>query len=119
MRPLPLLALLATLLAPATLASHQAVGRCEAPNGGLGLVEVTADRPDATFYVDDRNAVTGYGTWVYVESNGIWTSHGAPGVYSDDIAAHNLQRGGASPFIPDDAEICVDEPSHDPDMFIL
>lgn len=104
---------------PAALATHQPMGRCEAPNGGLGMVEVTTGDPRATFYVDDRNSVTGYGTWVYMEANGEWTSHGGPGLFGDDVTRHNLQRGGSSPFLPDDIETCVDGAKFGPDLLVL
>jgi len=59
--------------------------------------------------VDDRN-IAGNGVWVYEETNGIWVA-GDP--------EHSLQRGGASPYLPDGAETCVDDPLVLPDQLYV
>ena len=103
--------LVAALVSPLAIASH-GVGRCDGgDNISLGMMEVGGGDPAATFYVDDRNYALGNGIWIYQESNGIYTA---------GASAHdNLQRGGASPYVPDDAEICTDVGEYDPDTLIL
>jgi hypothetical protein len=59
-------------------------------------------------YLDDENAVSGTGEWLYVESNGVWVEKG-PGVYLEGASNANLQRGGSSQIVPNDDEICIDE----------
>lgn len=120
MRPFLLLA--AALALPLVAATHQPVGRCDADGApSLGLVMITTGvpggsqlhgpNPDGVFYVDDRNQVLGNGIHFYEESNGIYV-RGEP--------HRSLQRGGgASPFFPDDAELCVDDPNVLPDTRIL
>lgn len=112
-------------------ASHTPSGRCRS-DPALGIVEFTTGDPDATFYVDDRNAVKGYGVWVYQESNFVWTSQG-PGVHTGDITAHNLQRGnkcgsyyghgygvGVGCIVADGPEICYDDiRSFSPDSLVI
>jgi hypothetical protein len=73
------------------------------PDGNIALGVVEIDTPAGTFYVDDRNYLLGNGIWLYQECNGI----------------DGLQRGGSSPILPDDNEICQDDPSVPPDCFIL
>lgn len=91
--------LAAMLLAPAALASHAPAGRCDSDGSpALGIVQVNAG-PE-TFYVDDRGQ---NGLWIYRESNGM----------------DGLQRGGASPYVPDQPETCVDDPAVMPDERIL
>lgn len=113
----PLLSAFALLLVlPFTSATHTPMGWCG--SGGepaLGIVEVTGGTPDTTFYIDDRNMVTGRGLWYYAETNGIWMGRGA-GVFRDDVAAHNVQRGVNAILMPDDHEdLCVDDPTVPPD----
>lgn len=92
--------LVASFLTPLALA--EPVGRCDGgDNIALGIVEVPT--PAGTFYVDDRNYVLGNGIWIYQESNTI----------------DHLQRGGASPYVPDDAEICTDTGDFEPDTLIF
>ena len=113
-----LLAVLAALALPAVPASHAPQGACDAKGKpALGIVEVTLGFAAGTFYVDDRNALVN-GVWVYQESGFGWTPR-APGAYRDDVAAHNLQRGGASFLVPDDTETCVDDPLVVPDALVL
>jgi len=76
------------------------------PYRGAGIVEITTGVEAGTFYLDDRNHLEGYGIWVYEETNGVWASHGLPGAFRDDLAAHNLQRGGVSML--GDEEFCFD-----------
>lgn len=117
-RILPLV-LLATLALPLAPAAHEPRGDCDA-NGkpALGIVEVTTGVALGTFYLDDRNYLEN-GIWVYQETGGNgWTARPA-GVYRDDVAAHNLQRGGASWVVPDDTETCVDDPLLLPDALIF
>jgi hypothetical protein len=91
----------------ATLPLVHASGRCDC-NGGACLGTVTigsgrANDPVPTFYVDDRNYAQGNGVWIYMESNGI----------------DGLQRGGASPFVPNDNEICWEDSIDPPDTLIF
>lgn len=110
MRPTHILAF--ALLVPLAWATHTPQGACE---GGMGMVEVTGGTAQTTLYIDDRNQVTGHGTWHYFETNGVWVGRG-PGVFGDDIAMHNLQRGPNSVIIPDDfKDVCVDDPTVVPD----
>lgn len=114
---LKVLVLVLSVLTPLTaMASHAPMGRCADP-AGVGVVEVNAG-PAGVYYVDDRGAA-GNGVWLYAESNGVYSRPEGPGVYNDDRARHNLQRGGSSPFLPDDVELCVDDPIVLPDTFIL
>ena len=86
--------MIAALAVPTVLANH-GTPRCQDDGPAIGIVEITP-APGHTYYVDD----SGDGVGVYRESNGI----------------EGLQRpGGASPYIPDDAETCFDEnaPSYD------
>lgn len=110
-------ALALALLAPFALASHTPYGICDGE--GVGIVEVTGGTPGTTFYVDDRGAHDN-GVWTYIETNGIWTGRG-PGVFADDVAAHNLQRGMALRIVPTfmDAETCVDTLGEIPDGVLI
>lgn len=99
------------LLAPLALASHTPRGACDSEGApALGIVQVNTYPGGPVFYVDDRNALVN-GVWIYAESNGQYDENGDP--------AHNLQRGGASPFVPDDNETCVDDPLVAPDTFVF
>lgn len=112
-------ALLAALALPAVPAAHAPLGDCDS-NGkpALGIVEITTGHARATFYLDDRNYLEN-GIWVYQETGGNgWTARPA-GVYADAVAAHNLQRGGASFLVPDDTETCVDDPLALPDALVF
>ena len=101
--------LVATMIAPFALATHTPQGGCDSEDTpSLGIVQV-GDGDDA-YYIDDRNYLLGNGIWVYEESNGIWVA---------DDPAHSLQRGGASAYIPDDSEICVDDPLVIPDTLYI
>lgn len=92
--------LVASFLTPLALAEPQ--GRCDGgDNVALGIIEVAT--PAATFYVDDRNYLDGNGVWVYQETNGV----------------EHLQRGGASPIVPDDSEVCTDIGDWEPDTLIF
>jgi hypothetical protein len=102
------------LLLPLT--AHASTGDCDSKGTpALGEVEIGAGDASATFYVDDRNYVLGNGLWLYQESNGIFTGGStlAPNPTGD------LQRGGSSIYVPDDNEICVDDPNVQPDQLIL
>ena len=96
-----MIALLATtLVAPFALATHTPQGGCDSGDApSLGIVQV--GEGDDAYYVDDRN---------YLLGNGIWVA---------DDPAHSLQRGGASAYIPDDSEICVDDPLVIPDVLYI
>lgn len=105
-------ALLAALLLPPALATHEPYGWCESVVPP-GIVEVTTGSEDATYYVDVRDVHLN--VWLYEETNGVWTPR-APGAYRDDAAAHNLQRGGASAL--GTYETCVDDFLDLPDRLI-
>ena len=77
---------LGALLVP--MSAH-AADPCKKGVEGRGTKQVDLPNGD-TYYVDDRGSVTGSGTWIYKESNGI------PG----------LQRGGTSDIVPDDTDKC-------------
>lgn len=95
------LAMLAALALPLS-ASAEPQGRCDGgDNIALGIITIAT--PAATFYVDDRNLPDGNGLWVYMESNG----------------HDGLQRGGASPIVPDDSEICTDVGDWEPDTLLV
>lgn len=95
-------------------ASHTPIGRCDSGNYQLGMVEISGGTAESTFYVDDRNSFTGGGTWVYHESNGIW---------SGTDVAHDLQRGGVAVWDVTGgtlgAETCTDDPNVTPDTLLL
>jgi hypothetical protein len=87
------------------LAAGEAHGDCDS-NGNIALGIVTIDAVAATIYIDDRNVVPGLGgngLWAYLESNGL------PG----------LQRGGSSPIVPDDNEVCFDDSENGPDQLLV
>ena len=98
-----LIVALVAAFAATPLAAHAAEGRCDSDGApALGIVQI--DLPDgSTYYVDDRNFVLGNGIWLYEESNSIGF----------------LQRGGASDIVPDDPEICVDDPEVIPDRLLV
>ncbi|MFA5860585.1 MAG: hypothetical protein WDA16_02715, partial [Candidatus Thermoplasmatota archaeon] len=64
-----LLPLLTTTAAPTDF--------CAGQQPALGILQVTGGTADTTFYVDDRNYVTGNGLWIYEETNGVWSGHTA------------------------------------------
>jgi len=99
--------LVTTILAPFALATHTPQGGCDSEDApALGIIQV--GEGDDAYYIDDRNLAIGNGLWVYEETNGIWVA---------GDTAHSIQRGGASPYVPDDSEICVDDPLVIPDTF--
>ena len=101
--------LVATMVAPFALATHTPQGRCDSEDSpSLGIVQVGSG--DDAYYIDDRNYALANGIWLYDETNGIWV---------DGDTAHSIQRGGASPYVPDDPEICVDDPLVIPDTFFF
>lgn len=102
--------LVTATIAPLAIAEHTPQGLCDSGDApSLGIVQI--DSPNGQiFYVDDRNYLLANGIWVYEETNGIIT----PG----DVG-HSLQRGGASAYIPDDSEICVDDPLVIPDTLYI
>lgn len=107
------------LLVPLAAGSHPTPPGCGSKgHPALGIVEVTGGTAETTVYVDDRNQVFGNGIWLYAEANGVWTPKPA-GVYAGDAVHDDLQRGGTSPIVPDDVELCVDDPRVSPDLFIL
>ncbi len=59
------------------------------------------DGNEPTLYVDDRDSLTGRGTWVYMESNGV----------------PHLQRGGTTPTGETDA--CNDGWTGEPDTLLF
>jgi hypothetical protein len=91
------------------------VGDCDVGgNPSLGVVEIDTPVADPTngggdghsngvYYLDDRNYLLGDGMWLYEETNGIG----------------GLQRGGHSNYIPDDNEICTDDPNVEPDQLLF
>jgi hypothetical protein len=89
-----------------------------------GIVQLTGGEEGSTFYVDDRNAVTGNGLWLYEESNGVWGAK-LPGVYVGDPEHRDLQRGGpwcnAVGCILLDVDACWDERALEagPDMQLI
>jgi hypothetical protein len=101
------LALLAlVLVVPAAPAS---VGDCGS-KGTPALGEMEFGNGSGAWYWDDRDYLLGNGWWFYEESNGIYVG--------GDVHA-DLQRGGSSPFEPNDNEICTDDPNVAPDMLIF
>lgn len=109
MRTLLLLATFALTTAPA-FAGHAPIGRCASEDlPAAGIVEFTGGSAGTTFYLDDRGFLEN-GVYVYAETNGIWAPHVTPGAFADDLARHNLQRGGSSPFFT------MRPPSVDPGM---
>lgn len=125
MRALPLLITAAFLAAPA-LASHTPQGRCYGNTAHFGTLELGDGTAERTFYLDDRNHLSGNGLWIYKESNGIYTPRDLPRVqywwawlYAGD---HNLQRGGAAFWSSDtlpDRDSCVDDPNVVPDTLLF
>lgn len=108
--------LAALLAAPVALAWHDEPWDCRVE----GIVEVTGGSWGTTFYLDTREDALRDGVSLYEEANGYW--HAKPaGVYRDADTEADLQRGGASPYIPDDAEIevCEDEVLLVPDLFLF
>ena len=103
------------LAVPAALAWHDRPSACPID----GVVEVTDGTPGRTFYVDLGSGGAAPDLAVYAETNGLW--HASPaGVYRGAETDGDLQRGaGASPYVPDDAALCVDDPLVIPDGFIL
>ena len=92
------LALLAvSFVAPFVAADS--TGDCDSKGTpALGIVNI-----GDTAYVDDRNYALGNGIWLYLESNNL----------------AGLQRGGSSPVVPDDNEICTDTSVNGPDQLIF
>lgn len=99
-----LLPLLAVVMLSPTLGAVPDDPECD---GGMGIVTLSAGTPESTYYVDDRNAVTGNGVYVYQESNGVWYGP----------THKSLQRGGASPYFTIH-DLCVDDPLVDPDTLV-
>lgn len=119
MSPLRALLVLALLVLPGALATHDPSGRCDSRGRqpALGIVEVTGGSADTTVYVDDRGYITGSGIWLYLETNGIWSAKSMPGIWADGVADHDLQRGGSSTMV-DETELCRDDPNVMPDLWI-
>jgi hypothetical protein len=115
-----LLVLAASFLLP--LAPHAAAGDCEAGLFATGEWEFTGGSASTTWYLDDRDYVTGNGFWIYEETNGIW-SEKLPGVYANALGYYgtfsDLQRGGSSPLVPGDNEICTDDSPAGPDQLVF
>lgn len=85
---------LALLSAFAPVAAHGGWTHC-----GDDDVEV-GSYPDVLYVLfDDEDR----GVYLYAESNGV----------------EHLQRGGTSPYIPDDNESCVEAPTMGPEMLIF
>lgn len=103
------------LAAPAAFAWHDHASACPLD----GVVEVTDGTAAHTVYVDRGDDARSPEAHLYVETNGLW--HASPaGVYAADDTDGDLQRGGgASPFIPDDVETCVDDPLVMPDGYVI
>lgn len=57
------------------------------PPSSPGVWQVTDGTAANTYYVDDRDLVTGNGVWIFEETNGIWTPK-APGVTRAPDLAH-------------------------------
>lgn len=104
------LALLSAALA-LPIVAHASTGACLSKGApALGEIEISPTNDAAsTFYVDDRNFAMGNGIWMYQESNGIFTG---------GHVAMDLQRGGSSPYVPDDNEVCTDNKDVAPDVLI-
>lgn len=102
-------------------AAHTPQGRCDgAGYPALGIIEFTGGSAETTVYVDDRNYLFSNGIWLYIESNGVWSPKALPGVFADDVADHDLQRGmWTTPWPPDDAEICTDVHDMGPDLVVF
>lgn len=118
-RVLPFLAL--ALVAPVAIAHHDTSwGACDPEYGGLGIVHVMPwpvndGHAESQFYVDDRNYAFGNGIWIYQETNGVYTG-GLEGLLHPTL---DLQRGGSSPYVPDDTDICAEVGPWEPDRLIL
>lgn len=91
----PLVALAVAALVAPFAAAHHSYGGCDADGEvALGIIEVGTGGEYTTFYVDDRNFVSGNGLWIYQESNGVY---GRDLDGDGDVDPHdNLQRGGTS-----------------------
>lgn len=100
----------------------------------LGEMEISDGTAAHTFYIDDRDYVLGSGTWIYEESNGVFTPHAAVNPPSSvqvpywwqwvfatmpNGAPQDLQRGGSSPYVPGDSDICTDPCTCQPDTLIF
>ena len=104
------IALLAATVAMPFVATAS-TGACDSKGApALGEIEIGNGDPTATFYADDRNYALGNGLWLYQEANGIFPGTGA---------ADDLQRGGSSPYVPNDNEICVDNADVQADPFFF
>lgn len=102
--------LIATISTPLALGEHTPEGLCDSGDApALGIMRFDAPN-GGIYYIDDRNYILGNGIWLYEETNGI--------IVNGDNA-HSLQRGGASAYVPDDSEICVDDPLVVPDTLIF
>jgi hypothetical protein len=118
-----LLLALPALLALATIpaqASQQYSGACGYDVLSTGFWEITDGTPSHTYYLDDHDSLLGNGTWLYVESNGVWDGD-SPGIHHD---AHfwdddNLQVGGSSWLVPGDDAICTSVGAWAPDQMIF
>lgn len=98
--------LMLALVVPVAQADHdQPACGCDGyPCAGtITIGSGRADDPLPTFYVDDRNFLLGNGVWIYMESNG----------------KDGLQRGGGTPWFPDDPKVCMDHSEHGPDMLLF
>lgn len=83
---------------------------CHGDGPALGIIEVTQGSSNSTYYVDDRGAVLGDGTYLYEESNGIWVPKPA-GLYDEVHDYSNLQPGGNSILVPGDRDYCSASPA--------
>lgn len=114
--PVPLVALIAAALVAPFAAAHHSVGYC-GPVGpaALGVIEVGAGDPAATYYFDDRGTLGGYVFWIYQEGNGVY---GTDLDGDGDVDPHdNLQRGGSGPDSV--ADPCDDPGPWHPDILIF
>lgn len=106
------------LLAVVTPNPASATGGCVDGPLATGIWEVTLGDAGDTYYLADHGL--GHGTWLYEESNFVWTPkpagvyHYAPGEPQGD-----LQEGGSSAFVPGDNAVCTDLGDWAPDTMIL
>lgn len=116
-----LMLLLITLAAPALADPYYQSGSGFCGSRGqpaLHRIELTGGSAATTIYVDDENYALGNGIWMYAETNELWVDKG-PGIYFEGLSNANLQRGGSTPLVPGDNDICMDAPGFPPDTFLL
>lgn len=103
-----LLVLVVGILASAFVLQPATATECENNGGIAGGKTVPVTAGDVTFYVEVREVLGDahiYSIWIYQETNGL----------------AGLQRGGTSPYFPDDSDPCNDPlpPGYSPDTIIF